>query len=152
MGTFFASMFMGLFVLMTSVNFALIYQINLKNRLEGNVRGEYDPFRDERRTLNAINVFFGVSYLVRFIWDLLYQGATVEYYGPLMGEDAVFLLSDGLSLLLLVLVHRKNFNAPLETAAASDYSTSYGSRSRSRYVTDSEQTAVLFGFLASSVG
>ena len=67
-------------------------------------------FDQETRTLVVIMIFFGLSYLFRFIWDK--SQTAFEDVSSSFGFFSMFdtiVLLDGLSFIALLAFHRQNF-------------------------------------------
>ena len=104
-----AYLFLVLFILMLAANTALMLQIRTMNRKKAGT-GSY-IFRKEKCTLAIILIFFGLSYLIRFVWDEFLNALLMElewYFIVELGYDIVCFF-DGLSLAALLLFHKSNF-------------------------------------------
>ena len=103
-----AFVFLGMFILMASVNIMLLYQIRARNR---EVRNTSEmKFKKERTTLSIILLLFELSYLSRFAVNLAFAEITqLQFsYKNLVAVDFAFML-DGLALFALLFFHHKNF-------------------------------------------
>ena len=104
-----AYIFLILFILMAAANFVLMLQIRAINNNLTNGASYF--FKEEKFTLTIILVCFGLSYLIRFVWDEVLSGR-------LKDEDQMFLFYfvydlvtyfDGMSFAALLFFHRSNF-------------------------------------------
>ena len=84
----------------------LFVQIKTKNQILGQGK---NFFAKETRIIVFILILFNMSYLIRFIWDitrLKWQKFGFVFH---MSEDLVYLLSDGLTMFALLILHRRSF-------------------------------------------
>ena len=102
-----AYLFLILFILMATANTALMLQIRAMNRKNSGTATYI--FRKEKCTLAIILIFFGLSYLFRFVWDEFLLDLLFEH--DFICEFAYDLVSyfDGLSFAALLLFHKSNF-------------------------------------------
>ena len=93
---------------MATANITLI--LHLRNMNRNNYGRATYSFKREQRTLAIILVFFGLSYLIRFIWDA-YLEAKIRSESIFEFEMVYDLVNfaDGVSFAALLLFHNKNF-------------------------------------------
>ena len=65
-------------------------------------------FRNEKRSLLITFVAFDLGYLARYIWDEWYFWTTPGSYAYYVFGITV-IMTDGITLLILILLHRKSF-------------------------------------------
>ena len=120
--------FLLLYILMAAVNLALMLQIRaMKKNRSGSATY---AFRKEKCTLVVILVFFGFSYLTRFVWDRYLNG---KLFTPDKGMFIFWLTYDlvtyvdGLSFAALLLFHKSNFKEQKGTENADSHQETPGS-------------------------
>ena len=107
--TFIGYSYLTLFILMASVNIFLLVQIRAKNQSQIGGSNHQEQFRREKFNLSVILIFFELSYLLRFVWDVFIADvydSDVFYYE--LGYDTMA-YAEGLAFMALLLQHNRNF-------------------------------------------
>ena len=95
---------------MTTISVFLMIQIRTKNQ-------ESQVFDRESFTITFILFCFGISFLIRWLWDSFFRESLDEksHFEYLLVSDLVVIfLSDGLTQLALLVFHHINFKVPKE--------------------------------------
>ena len=94
---------------MATANTALMLQIRAMNQKSSGTAPYF--FRREKCTLAIILIFFGLSYLVRFVWDEFLHELLCSLESLFFNWLVYDLIGyiDGLSFAALLLFHKSNF-------------------------------------------
>ena len=97
--------FLIAFILIAIVNLYLIVQLMKINKLIGHNSA---LFEKERLSILITFVLFDLGYLLRFFWDIWGFWLPEDTFAYYVVDDFV-MMTDGFTLLALVILHRQNF-------------------------------------------
>ena len=98
-----------MFIVMGCVNLFLMLQIKRFRKLSPSLV-EDKAFKKEQKTLVIVLVIFEISYFTRFLAEeLLFEDLTLNNLFMVLTIGCVAFIFDGVSFLVLLIVHYRNF-------------------------------------------